>query len=243
MNNETFNFNVSSNNDAVTIRMGEALKIFQYDGFRYNAHTTDSFCRLLKAKAVNVSAAVVFTNEAGFRAIVDTHIEDRLQDTIDYSFRHSVLAKEWDEILSKGKVFTVKQMVDFLKRRGPEEIEDLEAFMAAVRNFKYVIRTEGDFSRDNNQNYVMAIKVGEAEGTIKVPEKIYANIEIFEGSGFLQCMEIEVDIHRPKDEKDGQPAFLLICPKFDRYLDTARQYEVSKVEHELEGFLVVRGKC
>lgn len=234
--------NITPNGDC-TFRTGEAPKIFQYRGYQYKAETTDSFCRLLKAKADrNIPAAVVFVNDDGYQAIVDTTVEDRPQDKISFAYGYSVLAQEWLDILRGGKVFSVKNMIEFLKQREEGEIDDIESLMYAAQNFKYVIKTEGDFTRDDKQNYVMAIKIGEAEGTVKVPERFYANIEIFEGSGFMQCIEIEVDIHRPKSEHEGNPGFMLSCPKFDRYLDKAKRNEVAKLEHELTGFLVVTGR-
>jgi hypothetical protein len=230
-------------NGECTFRTGSAPAIFQYDGFQYCADSTDSFCRLLKAKAKSVTDAVVFEKDTGFYAIVDTRVEDRRQDSISYKFELSSLATEWEKILAEGEVFTVKRMIDFLKRREPGEIDDIETFMFAAQNFRYVVKTEGDFTRDNNQNYVFAIKVGEAEGTVKVPERIYANIALHRGSDFVQSVEIEVDIHRPKDEKDGSPGFFLSCPKFQRYLDKARDNEVGILERELREFLVVQGSA
>jgi len=223
-------------------RTGDAPKIFQYEGYQYRADSTDSFVKLLKMKADN-QKAVVFINTAGFHAIVDTHVVDRQQDTITYAYELSTLAREWIPILqsAEGKVFTIKQMTDFLKRRDPGEIDDIETFLFAAQNFRYVKKVEGDFTRDNSQNYVMAIKVGESEGTVKVPSAIYANIALLEGSDFVQQIEVEVEIHRPNDMKEGQPGFLLTCPKYQRYLGKAQQNEAAKMEHELNGFLVVKG--
>ncbi|MDR3279297.1 MAG: hypothetical protein LBT23_02190 [Synergistaceae bacterium] len=222
-------------------RVGDAEKIFQYAGFRYSANSTDSFVRLLKANIKDVWNAVVFVNDKGFHAIVDTSVTDRPQDKIVYDFSLSPQGEEWGLILEKGQVFDVKSMVDFLKRRETGEIDTIEDILYAAQNFRYVIKSEGDFTRDNSQNYVMAIKVGEAEGTIKVPEKIYANIALLKGSDFTQSIEIEVDIHRPKDEKDGKPGFHLSCPKFERYYQRAILSEVAALKHELGEFLVIDG--
>ena len=224
------------------LRTGEAPRIFQYKGYAYDVESTDSFCRLLKAKAgSDADAAVVFVNEAGFQAIVDTRVQDRPQDKIAYDYQYSVLAQEWIEILERGRVFNIKQMIEFLKQREEGEIEDLDTLMYAAQNFKYVVKSEGDFTRDDKQNYVMAIKVGEAEGTVKVPEQILINVELYEGSGFTQCMEVEIDIHRPKSEQDGKPGFLLSCPKFDRYRHKAQKNEVNTLETALTDFLIVNG--
>jgi hypothetical protein len=225
-----------------TFRTGEALKLFQYQGYAYRAYTTDSFCRLLQAEA-KPDRAVVFEMKKGFHAIVDRHLEDRSQDRIVYDFALSSQAKEWEPVFSEnGMVFSIKGMINFLKRREPGEIEDAEIFMYAAQNFKYAIKTEADFTRDNDQNYVVSIKVGEAEGTIRVPECIYVNLPLLEGSDFIQSLEIEVEIHRPKDEKDGTPGFRLSCPKYERYFEKARNSEIAEMEHRLEGFLIVQGE-
>jgi hypothetical protein len=224
-----------------SFRTGEAPKIFQYRGFGYKTYSTDSFCRLLKAKATSIAQAVVFENDSGFSAIVDTSVEDRPQDEISYAFNFSVHAIEWELILKEKRIFSVKDMVNFLKRREQNEIEDIEKFMGAAQNFKYAVKTEGDFTRADSQNYTFAIKVGEAEGTVKVPDRIYANLALIEGSEFVQTIEIEVDIHRPKDEKDGAPGFMLSCPKYPCYWQRAFEYEATEMERELSEFLVVKG--
>jgi hypothetical protein len=223
-------------------RTGEAPEIFQYRGYSYRAYTTDSFCRLLKYGAEDAKRAVVFETKKGFRAVVDCAVHDRPQDRVLYDFALSVRAEEWKEIFEAGRAFSVKQMVDFLKRREPDEIEDADAFMAAAKNVKYVIRTEADFSRDDDHNYVVAIRVGEAEGTIRVPECVYVRIPLLEGSDFVQRVEVEVTIHRPKDEKDGAPGFFLSCPKYARYFEKAREAEIVRLESALDGFLVVQGE-
>lgn len=238
---EQIKLDLATNGDC-TFRTGEAPRIFQYRGFGYEANSTDSFCRLLKAKAQKVDDAVVFVNDGGFHAIVDTSVEERPQDKITYQYTFSILAQEWIDILKGGRIFTIKEMVDFLKRREEGEIEDIEKLKAAAQNFKYVVKTEGDFTRQDNQNYVMAIKVGEAEGTVTVPERFYINLELIEGSDFKQTLEIEIEIHRPKNEQDGKPAFFLSCPKFDRYYDKAKRNEIAKLDHALNEFLVVTGQ-
>jgi hypothetical protein len=237
----TFMFNTVG--DCLNIREGKAPEIFQYEGFNYSAHSTDSFCRLLKAKAVDIPSAAVFMKDSGFHAIVDTSVVDRPQDTITYDFRYSVRAKEWMRILTEGMTFTVREMIDFLKCREEGEIEEYEKLLYAAQNFRYVLKTEGDFTRDNSQNYVVMIRVGEAEGTLKIPERIYINLELIDGSDYLQSLEIEVDIHRPKDAKDGMPGFHLGCPKFARYLDKAKNREGMVLNQELSEFLVVSGSC
>lgn len=242
MNVHDLNLHIKPSEEACILRTGDAPKIYIYEGYQHKVDTTESFCRLLKDKAKDVSQAVVFVHKEGYTSIVDTSIKDRPQDTIEFKYSQSVLAKEWWNIFVNGAVFDIKSMVDFLKRREDGEIDNVDVFMHSVKNFKYVIHTSGDFTRDDAQNYVMAIKIAEAEGTIKVPDHIIANVELLEGSGFVQAMEIEVDIHRPKSDQEGKPGFRLSCPKYDRYLDKAKRQEIASLENNLQGFLIVKGK-
>jgi hypothetical protein len=229
-------------NEAETVfRTGTAPEIFQYKGFAHRADTADSFCRLLKAKAPDTVQPVVFVNDNGFCAVVNSDEQSRPQDRIDYSFKLSLTAQEWVMILKGKEAFSVKDMIDFLKRREPGEIDSIEEMIAAARNFRYVIKTEGDFTRDSSQNYVMAIKVGEAEGTVRVPDHITARFPLLEGSDFIQDMEIEVEIHRPKHEDDGSPGFCLSCPKYPRYMKKAKEHETARIERDLTEYLIVRG--
>jgi hypothetical protein len=224
-----------------TFRTGTAPEIFQYKGFAHTADSADSFCRLLKAKAPDALQPVVFVAAGGFCAIVNSDEQSRPQDRITYLFSPSLTAEEWTGIVTDGKNFSVKEMIDFLKRREPGEIDRIEEMIAAARTFRYVIKTEGDFTRDSSQNYVMAIKVGEAEGTVRAPDHITARFPLLEGSDFIQDMEIEVEIHRPKREDGGAPGFRLSCPKYLRYLKKAKEYEAARLERELPGCLIVRG--
>ena len=241
MESPKFNFKLDTLPDELTVRQGCAPDIFQYEGFRYTADTLDSFAKLVSAKAVKENC-VVFCNEKGFHAILDDTVQDRKQDTVSYDFSLSVQAKEWEEVLSKGKVFDIKGLVDFLKRREENEIANIDRLLHAVSNFKYVTNIQGDFSFDDRDNYTFNVKLSDGEGTVRIPKVITVNMEILQGSDFHQDIEIEVEVQRPKDPSE-RPRFLLSCPKYPRYYQTAIEQECTLLPEQLPGYLIVRGRC
>lgn len=241
MESPKFNFKLDTLPDELTVRQGCAPDIFQYEGFRYTADTLDSFAKLVSAKAVKENC-VVFCNEKGFHAILDDTVQDRKQDTVSYGFSLSVQAEEWKEVFSKGKVFDIKRLVDFLKRREENEIADIDRLLHAVSNFKYVTNVQGDFSFDDRNNYTFNVKLSDGEGTVRIPKVITANIEILNGSDSRQDIEIEVEVERPKDPSE-RPCFLLSCPKYPRYYKAAIDRESTLLPEQLPGYLIVRGSC
>lgn len=225
----------------LVLRNGEAKPVFDYRGFTYKADGTRDFAALVGAKAPETDSCIVFFNDSGFKAILDDRVQDRPQDRVVYSFQQSVQMKEWADVLGeRGKVFGIKDFADFLKRREEGEIQDLENLLYAVQNFKYVTNIEGDFTFEDRNNYTFNVKVNEAETTVRVPKVLVVSLEIFKGSGFKQDVEIEIEVHRPKDPSE-KPGFLLSCPKFGRYHETAKEYEFSQLAVLLEGYLVVAG--
>lgn len=227
----------------LTLREGNApspLPLYNYQGFQYAAETTASFVELVKAKGDRENA-VVFANASGFFAILDDRVRDREHDTVSRGFGYSVQAKEWLEVIQgRGKAFSIKGIVDFLKRRDEREIEDISELLYSMQNFKYVSNTSGDFTFDSMNNYTFAIRVSEVEGTVRIPQMIYAAIELYEGSNWPQVMEIEVEIQKPKEAGEG-PVVFLSCPKFDRYLKDAKENESNEMKRQLDGWLVVSG--
>lgn len=226
----------------LTIREGstpDPLPLYNYQGFRYKADTTPSFVELVKRKGVQENA-VIFADEDGFFAILDDQVKDRKQDTVSHPFALSVRAQEWSDVLTHGKVFGIKGIVDFLKRRDENEIDNLPELLYAMQNFKYVSNITGDFTFDSRNNYTFAVKVAEAEGTVRIPPTVYATLELFEASGWSQTMEIELEIRKPKDAGES-PMIALSCPKFERYLKAAKDKETEDMKRQLDGWLVVSG--
>jgi hypothetical protein len=107
-----------------------------------------------------------------------------------------------------------------------------------------VTNIEGDFSFEDRNNYTFNIKVLEskAEGTIRIPKTFEARIELLNGSGFVQNIEIEVEVSRPKDQNE-KPGFKLSCPKFNKYWNLAKKNEFTKLTELLPGYLIVLGSA
>jgi hypothetical protein len=224
--------------EELTIRTGTAGKIFQYNGFNHEVFSTESLITLTKAKGKNDSAIVAYC-ESGVQVILDDTVTDRDQDRIKYDFKTSQQFAEWEKIL-RGTVMGQKQLIDFLRRREEGEVDDIDFLISQVQQFKYVTNISGDFTYDDRNNYTFAIKVGEAEGTVRLPQIIIANIEIYNESGFIQPMEIEVEVQKPKSE-DEKLLFGLSCPKFSRYQKKALENEINQIKQGLDGFLIITG--
>lgn len=237
--NDKEQFNITTTGDVLTIRHGEAPETFVYDGFRHTADSTDSLIALVRSKGVEPNTVISY-NESGIKAILDDTVKDRSQDRINYSFKFSQQYQEWQKILTNGSAFDQRDFIKFLQRREPGEIEGIETLIVNLQNFKYVININADFSRENDQNYTFMIKVGETEGSIKLPQLITANIEVFNESKFIQPMELELEVYKPKTEGE-KPAFGLHCPKLQRYLKAAVNFEIEHLKTELDGYLIVAG--
>lgn len=241
MNETTFRIQpqVAENGD-LTIRTGNANPVYQYKGVDYRALSVPSFAELVKQKAVQPNA-IVFCHKDGFSAILDDSVREHPFDTVTYDFAFSTLASEWMPVLSKGKVYDIKGLADFLKRRTPGEIKDIEGLVYAVQNFRYVTNISGDFTFADRNNYVFSVKVDEAETTVKVPKTINVSLALLDGDDAISAMEIEVEVHRPANAAE-KPGFLLSCPKFERYLDEAKAGARNTLRELLKGWLVVDGE-
>ncbi len=236
---QVLNINMESGNELV-VRHGDAQSIFEYNGFSYDAYSTDSFVDLVKSKACKPNCVVAY-NDAKMVAILDDKIVDRNQDRVTYAFIKSLQYKEWQEILESGGTFDQRSLIKFLQRREDGEIDDIEYFIGMLQNFRYVTNIQGDFSQADDQNYTFMIKVGEQEGSIKIPQVIYLNLEVFNESKFTQRIEIEVEVYKPKSEGE-KPAIRFTCPKLQRYLKAAVDHEIEQLKASLDGYLIVTGR-
>ena len=236
---ENKQINVTPVGDTLIIREGQAPKIYEYGGFKYTADSKASLIALVQSKSVKANCVIAY-NESGFKAILDDKVIDRNQDSIYYGFKKSQQYQEWKNILENGQVLGQKNFIDFLRRRELGEIDNTDCLMAAIQNFKYVTNITGDFTYDDRNNYTFAMKVGDAEGTVKLPQIMTANIEVFNDSEFIQTMEIELEVQKPKNEGE-KLAFYLHCPKLSRYSKKAVENEIEVVKDELDGYLIVAG--
>ncbi len=238
MNNEQ-TINITPAGPELVVRHGDASRVYQYNGFEHTANSTDSLIALVKSKS-NQPNCVIAYNETGIKVILDDQVQDRKQDRIIYNYKISQQYEEWRKILTNGVVFDQKEFIKFLQRREPGEIVDIEKLIVSIQQFKYVINITGDFTREDDHNYIFMTKIGEAEGSVKIPQLLIANIEVYNESGFLQPMELELEVHKPKSENE-KPGFLLTCPKLSRYLKAAVNFETEHLKNELDGYLIVSG--
>jgi len=195
--------NITPDGKELFLREGKAPDIFQYRGFSYHADTVKSFADLVKAKS-KTELCVVFYNEKQFSVIIDDTVQDREQDTVTYEYVGSVQFNEWKQLLTFEKFFSIKEFADFLKRREPQEIQNIDDLLFAVQNFRYVTNIQGDFSFEDRNNYTFNVKINEVEGTVRVPRTIYVRMELFKNSGFFQDVEVEIEVHRPKNQDEFQ---------------------------------------
>lgn len=225
----------------LVIRTGEAEKLHRYRGLEYWTHTAEDFVSLVEARGSAVETIVLLDRDEA-KAILDDTVDDREQDVVHYPFELSPAAKEWGDALTDpdGRAFDVKELAAFLKRRPSGEVNEQEALLHAVQNFRYVTNTEGDFTFEDRNNYTFAIKVKDAEGTVKVPKVLTVRLALLEGHEELDDLEVEVETFRPS-APGSKPGFLLSCPKFARYWREAVARERENIAQALPCFTVIRG--
>lgn len=228
---EKYNFTICTENNEAIIRMGKATDPFNYLGTTYKTLATEAFVSLIKAR--KTEHTVVGYHDTGFSAILNDSLLDRERDHVIYEFESSLQMQEWNDVLQSG--LSQKQLIDFIKCRRDTipEIPNSEMLLYNLQNFKFVQNIEADYSRTDNNNYTFAFKAKDGEGTVKIPQQFVANIELIKGSGFLQDMEIELEIHRPKNA-DEKPVFVLSCPKLNRYQEIAKGHEYDKLKELLK---------
>lgn len=222
-NSKKINVNLPEGANELVIREGEAPEVFKYRGIKYKAYSTESFINTVSRRGSD--NLVIAYNESGMQAILDDSVIDYPMDKAEYDYRFSRQFDEWRPIL-KGTRMSQKDLMKFMQRREDGEVADLELLMYALQNFKFVTQIEGDFSTEDNNNFTFMYKTRDGEGTVRVPKVIEASIEIFNESHFLQKVEIEVEVNKPK-EAGEKPTFSLSCPKLQRYVDTATDNEVK----------------
>ena len=238
---EKIELNVAEGTNEITLREGIARETYDnYKGFSYQADSTDSFIKVVNERMNHNGKAIIAYNENGMQAIMDDTVRDRDKDTAHYGYKKSIQFNEWKVILSGG-VIDQKNFIKFLQRREDGEVKDIEMLLYSLQNFKFVTNIEGDFSQADNNNYTFMYKTKDGEGTVDIPAMITADIEIFNESAFPQSMEIEIEVNKPKDA-GHKPTFTLQCPKLNRYIKEAMDWEVKKLKDAFPKYLVIAGK-
>ncbi len=242
----TYHINgVETKEGELIIRHGEAQKLnqFQYKGYIYQINSTDSLIALAERKAKDHRDGVIFSTGDGFKMIVDTSVQDRPQDRAQYDFKPSVPARAWCGVLAGDRTtYNVRDFVEFLRHRPVDEIDIMvfETLLECAQNMKYAITNEVDHSYKDLNNYTISIKREEAMGAMTLPRIFCINLELIEGSGFFQTVEIDLELKLASNPGDGT-WFILTCPKWEVYQLNALEYEVAKVKAALPEFLVIHG--
>ena len=244
MSNKNFHLQGIDQSQPLVIREGEAPRISVYGGYRYSLEDTDSLIAFVRKYSTPENGIIVY-GDSGIGCNMDSSIQDRRQDFIQYSFEDSFAAQEWGGII-KGSTLrlSIREFVYFLEHRAPDEIgmQFLDDLIDCVKHMKYAVTTETDHSFDDRNNFTVAIKVGENQGNVKIPKRMYVNLELIKGSGFLQELEIEIETILAKGPTEGGTAFELSCPNWQRYWLNARENEVAKVRSAFPDWLIVAGK-
>ncbi|QNB46842.1 hypothetical protein BR63_11290 [Thermanaerosceptrum fracticalcis] len=250
MDNEKLIVNMAPGQEKATVHIIESQQkvkdeySFHYTGFNYVAGSAQAVIDLLKHLTVDSSGkpnprnTIIFYDEKQVQVIVDESVQDRPQDTIVYRFQESLELQEWKSAFNKP--ITQKAFIDFLKRRNPEEVPDLDQLMAAVQTIRMATEISGDFIYQDNNNVTVAFKIKDAESATTFPSSFEIYIPIINESGKLDELEIELTVNKPRSEGE-KLYFSLECPKLPLYWREAVRAEIETIRKELPGYLVVTG--
>jgi len=220
----------------IEIRNAE-FKIHQFQGTGYSLKSIGSIVDLVKRKGTSRNTVLFYTGEA-VQVILDDGIMDRPQDRAYYDFCISNEYSEWKKILNTP--LSQKDFIKFLQRRPEGELPGIENLLVSIQYLKLATQMVGDYQYDDNNNLTFMFKVGDVEGSAKLPHVITVNIPLLNESDLITSLEIELELNKPKSEND-KPTFVLTCPKLSRYLKEATDYEIEKMKEALPGYLILAG--
>jgi len=205
----------------------------------YNLESINSVIELINRRG-SKERTLIFYDDKQIKVVLDDSITDRPQDQATYVFMASDDLQEWQGIMNTP--LSQKLFIDFLRRRPGKEIVEMETLLASVQCLKLATEIVGDYQYDDNNNIVFMFKTKDAEGSAKLPSVLNVYLQLLNESELMQCVEIELEIRKPKSENE-KPVFVLTCPNLKRYLKVAKKYEINKLEHALEGYIILAGSC
>ena len=157
--------NISQTGPDMTLRMGAAPQIYNYQGFEYAVTDRQSFvAAVLKFGSKQNTVIACDEKDGTVEAVLDKTVETRQHDKVFLRLMHSDELRRWEAILDKP--MDHKTFVKFLERQANPA---LDAMIAATKQLRFVTQMTGDFSFDDNNNYNFVFKVGDAEGTARLP--------------------------------------------------------------------------
>lgn len=235
MNNPSIHVKTGENGGIVTLLEGDA---YQFKGTGYSLDSVNAIVELVRRKG-SPENTVIFYNDAEIGIILNDSVMDRPQDKATYKYAFADTFMEWKGIL--GGAFSQKKFVDFLKQRPDSEMEFAEPLLAKVQNLKLLTEVVGDYKYDDNNNFTIMFKTKDGEKSTKLPTKFSLDMVILKESDFSQLIEFELELSKPKSQ-DERPLFTVTCPKVQRYVKQATDYEVGRLKKELTGYMILAGK-
>lgn len=230
--------NISPTGERLEIWHGQLPSVFVFANQKFAVESTASFIELIKWKGSKENTIISYDKDC-LDVILDCTVTDRPQDRGRFTFQLSQDMKEWSGIF--GKQIPQKFFVDFLRRLPVGQLINADAIMGAVQTLKIATSFMGDYTFNDNNNYVVMFKVQDAEGSTEIPSLLNIAVPILNESDLVSDIEIELELQKPTS--DGQrPLFTLRCPKWERYYREAVAHEVEVLKKALPGYLILAGQ-
>lgn len=242
MENKNIDYiNIVPQSDVIRIEHSER-QIHEWNDRDYSLGSIDSVIKLVKAKG-SIDKTIIFYNNgsserATIQVIFDDTIQDRPLDTATYNFEYSNDLREWINIL--GKPLTQKSAIDFLKIRPANEIKNVDSLIASLQQMKLVTEIVGEYQYDDNNNISFFFKTKDGEGCAKIPSEIVIQLPVLNESEYKPEIDIEIELNKPKTENE-KPTIVFKCPKLNRYVQDAINFEIEKMKKALRGYLIING--
>lgn len=231
-------FLIQPDGDEITVRHGDATRIFTYKGFHRDLDTVQSLIDLIKVRGSSESSVILW-NDTQIKVVLDDSVQDREQDTATYRFKASDQYQEWNDIL--GDQMSQKELVQFLKHRPDSELSPdyRDLLLGAAQSLKFVTETVGEFEYKDDNNIGVMFKTKDGEGQTYIPNLFEIEIPIFkEGRTF--DVEIELELKKPTTD-NPRLYFVLTCPNLKRYNTDAVDDEVRRMKAALADYIVLAG--
>ena len=229
--------NISQTGPDMTLRTGAAPQIYNYQGFEYAVTDRQSFvAAVLKFGSKQNTVIACDEKDGTVEAVLDKTVETRQHDKVFLRLMHSDELRRWEAILDKP--MDHKTFVKFLERQANPA---LDSMIAATKQLRFVTQMTGDFSFDDNNNYNFVFKVGDAEGTARLPATIDVIFKpVLENGMYEAIVTFEIELKKPTNERE-KPTITVTAPRLQDAIKAAIKAEAAQMKCELEGFLVLSG--
>lgn len=229
--------NLNGEQKEVILREGRAAEIFQYNGFAYHTTNTESFIAALH-KFGNAASTVIANDGDKMKAVIDHYNESRQQSRLSLAWALSSEAKRWGALM--GRQLQQAAFVKFLERESRISHDPVvENLLAQMKGLKINAQIIGDYSMDDRNNYTFMYKIGDLEGTSKIPSLFPMEFPMLDG-GRKEIVDVEIEFIRPSNATD-KPMFGLLCPTWADILQSSIDYEVAEIAAACPGWLLIKG--